>query len=85
MCQFDGCHVARSTAAPRPLAILSMSRCVFMFHSARQRRGLASAVRAFPMQLLYYDYSGAPWLACFLAHLWRRAGRRLQPVYSLEP
>jgi hypothetical protein len=69
-----------------PLAMLAaiawINRPLYRFF--RERRGLSFALRAYVMQLLYYAYSGAAFLATAAAFALRPAGRKLQAVRPLD-
>ncbi len=79
--------LARPALFLAPAALLAtiawINRPLYRFFL--ERRGPTFAVRAYLMQLLYYAYSGAAFLACAANHLLRPAGRRLAPVRPLDP
>jgi len=64
-------------------AILWINLPLYRFFLAR--RGLRFMLGAFVMQLLYYAYSGAAFLAIAAEHALRPEARRLQPVRPLDP
>lgn len=64
-------------------AILWINRRLYRFFLVH--RGLPFTIRAFLMQLLYFAYSGAAFLATAAAWALHPEGRRLQPVRPLDP